>query len=84
MYQIEITTSAHHHLRHLSPLNRQRIHEAIGQLSQNPRPYGVKKLQGEVDFYRIRVGDYRILYIIDDSVKLVNIMRIMPREKAYQ
>jgi mRNA interferase RelE/StbE len=83
LFQIEITSSAHHHLGNLSPLNRQRIHEAIEQLCQNPRPYGVKKLQGEVDFYRIRVGDYRILYIIDDSAKLVRVMRVMPRENAY-
>lgn len=84
MYKIEITNSAHHHLRNLSHLNWLRIHEAIEQLSQNPRPHGVKKLRGEVDFYRIRVGDYRILYIIDDSARLVSIMRIMPRENAYQ
>jgi mRNA interferase RelE/StbE len=83
VYQIQITNSAHHHLRNLSHANRQRIHEAIEQLSQNPRPYGVKKLQGEFDFYRIRVGDYRILYTIDDSAKLISITRIMPRENAY-
>ncbi|MBN1189666.1 MAG: type II toxin-antitoxin system RelE/ParE family toxin [Dehalococcoidales bacterium] len=83
MYQIEITNSAHHHLRNLNNSIRQRIHEAIEHLSQNPRPYGVKKLQGEVDFYRIRVGNYRVLYIIDDSTKTVTIMRIMPRENAY-
>jgi mRNA interferase RelE/StbE len=83
VYKIEITNSAHRHLRNLTNPNRQRIHEAIEQLSQNPRPYGVKKLQGEVDFYRIRAGNYRILYVIDDSAKLVNIMRIMPRENAY-
>jgi mRNA interferase RelE/StbE len=83
VYQIQITNSAHHHLRNLLHTNRQRIHEAIEQLSQNPRPYGVKKLQGEVDFYRIRVGDFRILYEIDDSTKQVIIMRIMPRENAY-
>jgi mRNA interferase RelE/StbE len=83
VYKIEITSSAHHHLRNLSNPNRQRIHEAIEQLSQNPRPYGVKKMQGEVNFYRIRVGDYRILYIIDDSAKLICVMRIMHRENAY-
>jgi len=83
VYKIEITSSAHHHLRSLSHLNIQRVHEAIEQLSQNPRPIGVKKLRGETDFYRIRVGDYRILYQINDSAKLVRIMRIMPRENAY-
>ncbi len=83
MYQIEITNTAHHHLRNLSPINRRRVHEAIEQLSQNPRPDGVKKLQGEVDFYRIRIGDHRILYQIDDSAKLISIVRVLPRENAY-
>lgn len=83
MYQIEITNTAHHHIRGLSPINRRRVHEAIDQLSQNPRPNGVKKLKGEVEFYRIRVGDHRILYEIDDSAKLVIIVRVMPRENAY-
>jgi mRNA interferase RelE/StbE len=83
MYQIEITNTVHHQLRRLSPVNRQRIHEAIEQLSQNPRPKDVKKLKGEIDFYRIRVGDYRILYQIDDEAKLVSVERVMPRENAY-
>jgi mRNA interferase RelE/StbE len=83
VYQIEITNTAHHHLRNLSPINRQRVHKAIEQLSQNPRPVGVKKLRGEIDFYRIRVGDYRILYEIDDAAKSISITRISPRENAY-
>jgi mRNA interferase RelE/StbE len=78
MYQIEITNTAHHHLRKLSPINRQRVHEAVEQLSQNPRPNGVKKLKGDVDFYRIRVGDYRILYQIDYIAKLISLVRILP------
>jgi mRNA interferase RelE/StbE len=54
------------------------------QLSNYPKILAlIKKLQGEVDFYRIRVGNYRMLYMIDDSAKLINIMRIMPRENAY-
>lgn len=84
MYRIEITTTAHHHLRNLSNLNRRRIHEAMEQLADNPRPYGVKKLQGVVDFYRIRIGNYRVLYLIDDAARLIRVMRIMPRENAYQ
>ena len=83
MYQIEITNTAHHQLRQLSPLNLQRVHEAIEQLSRNPRPNGVKKLKGEVDFYRIRVGNYRILYEIDEAAKLISIERVMPRQNAY-
>jgi mRNA interferase RelE/StbE len=83
MYKIEITNTAHHQLRQLSPVNRQRVHEAIEQLPQESRPNGVKKLKGLVDFYRIRVGDYRILYEIDDAAKLIIIERVLPRENAY-
>jgi mRNA interferase RelE/StbE len=83
MYQIEITNTAHHHLRNLSHINQRRLHEAIKQLCQNPRPDGVKKLKGAVDFYRIRVGDYRILYEIDDTGKLIIVVRVLPRENAY-
>jgi len=83
MFQIEITKTAHHQLRQLSPINLQRVHEAIEQLSRNPRPNGVKKLKGEVDFYRIRVGNYRILYEINDAARLISIERVMSRENAY-
>jgi mRNA interferase RelE/StbE len=83
MYQVEITNTAHHQLRQLSPVNLQRVHEAIEQLSRNPRPNGVKKLKGDVDFYRIRVGNYRILYEINDAAKLIIIERVMSRENAY-
>jgi mRNA interferase RelE/StbE len=83
MYQLEITNTAHHQLRQLSPINLQRVHEAIGQLSRNPRPTGVKKLKGEIDFYRIRVGNYRILFEINDAAQLVVISRVMSRENAY-
>jgi mRNA interferase RelE/StbE len=83
MYQLEITNTAHHHLRNLSSVNQQRVHEAIEQWSRNPRPDGVKKLNGEVDFYRIRVGDYRILYEIDDIAKLISVERVLSRENAY-
>ena len=85
MYQKEISHTAHHQLRKLSATNRQRINNAIEQLSDDPRPPGVKKLKGEdgKDIYRIRVGIYRILYRVDDAARLISIYRIMPRENAY-
>ena len=85
MYQKEISGTAHHQLRKLSVINQRRVNNAIGQLSNNPRPFGVKKLKGEdgKDIYRIRVGNYRILYRVDDSTRLISIYRIMPRENVY-
>jgi mRNA interferase RelE/StbE len=52
-------------------------------LIENPRPAGCKKLQGFRDLWRIRVGDYRIVYAIDDDAKRLDIMRIAHRSEVY-
>ena len=53
-------------------------------LAENPRPHGIKKLVGEDDTYRIRVGAYRILYQIQDEILLVLVVKIAPRREAYR
>lgn len=55
----------------------------ISALEHNPRPFGSKKLTGSKDGYRIRIGDYRVLYTIDDGNKVVTIYRIRHRKEAY-
>jgi mRNA interferase RelE/StbE len=60
---------------------RTAIDKAILDLAQNPRPRGCKKLT-EKEGYRIRVGDYRVLYMIDDKVNIVVIYRIKIRSKV--
>ena len=52
-------------------------------LAETPRPRGCKKLQGGEKEYRIRVGDYRIVYMIDDRAKAVDITRIAHRREVY-
>jgi mRNA interferase RelE/StbE len=59
------------------------VKKNIGHLADNPRPYGVKKLAGSKDAYRVRVSDYRILFTIDDKRKIVTIYRIRNRKEAY-
>lgn len=54
------------------------------QLQQNPRPSGVVKLKGDHQLYRVRIGDYRIVYIIDDNDKLIKITRIRHRQDVYK
>jgi mRNA interferase RelE/StbE len=55
------------------------------KLAENPRPSGVKKLKGnEGDLYRIRIGDYRIVYSIDDGIKIVDIRKIGHRKYIYR
>jgi mRNA interferase RelE/StbE len=57
-----------------------RIAAAIHHLRENPRPAGVKKLIGQ-DAYRIRIGDYRILYTVDDKTREVRIEAIRKRDE---
>jgi len=60
------------------------VKKHIGELEKDPRPVGVKKLEGTSDGYRVRAGDYRILYTIDDRRKIVTIYRIRHRREAYR
>ena len=61
-----------------------RIAAAIDGLTTNPRPPSVKALQGDPSILRIRVGDYRILYTIEDAVLLVLVVRIGHRRDVYR
>lgn len=63
---------------------RERIDQAVGYLRDTPRPSGVKKLSGSQRDWRICVGDYRILYEIDDQSELITIWRIAHRRQAYR
>jgi mRNA interferase RelE/StbE len=53
-------------------------------LGDNPRPAGCKKLKGYKDQWRVRVGDWRIVYLINDSAKLVSVTRIAYRREVYE
>lgn len=63
--------------------DRQRIATRIGSLAENPRPIGVEKLSGD-DKYRIRQGNYRILYEIIDTDLIVTVVRIGDRREVYR
>jgi mRNA interferase RelE/StbE len=73
-------------LRQLSKLDKRlqsRIESKIYTLAHRPRPPGVKKLQGYENTYRIRVGDYRVLYEIHDKVLVVLVVEVVHRGDAY-
>jgi mRNA interferase RelE/StbE len=84
-YRIEFRPAA---LRDLKSLPRDildRVSRKISALAENPRPSGAEKLSGsEEDCYRIRVGDYRILYAIQDKVSLIIIIRVRHRREVYR
>lgn len=83
-YEIQFKTSAAKEFRKLPIEIKTRLQKAINALKAEPRPPGMKKLAGEDDLYRIRVGDYRVIYKIDDTSLLVTIMRIRHRREVYQ
>jgi mRNA interferase RelE/StbE len=84
MYGITFKRSAQKELAGISKPYNQNIVVAIDKLAEDPRPDGVKKLKGEDNAYRIRVGDYRIIYTIEDVIKIVEIQRIRHRKDAYK
>ena len=64
--------------------DRQRIVLGIQSLGENPRPFGSEKLSGHLDLYRVREGNYRILYSIDDEKLLVDVIKVGHRKDVYR
>lgn len=78
-----MTRSAAKELERVPDKDRLRIVTKIGALATNPRPAGVEKLAGD-EKYRIRQGDYRILYEIVDDLLIVTVVRIGNRREVYR
>ncbi len=83
MYKIEVRGKARKQILKIRPPHFQRIQKQINQLAVDPRFPGTKKLQGETG-YRMRVGDYRVLYEIDDSNQTITIYRVKHRRDVYR
>jgi mRNA interferase RelE/StbE len=83
-YKVIASKAAEKSLDRLDDRMRRRILHAFSELESNPRAAGVKKLQGEDPQYRIRVGDYRIVYEIYDRELLVLVIRVLHRSIAYR
>ena len=84
IYDIEWKSSALKELKRLDRPIIPRIIQAIESLSLNPYPLGYRKLKGGDHSYRIRVGEYRIVYIVLPKQSLVEINRIRYRSSAYR
>ncbi len=85
MYAVTFKESARRELYALPAKTIVRITTVIDRLAANPRPRGVLKLKGTGEtLWRIRVGDYRIVYAIEDSVLVVNVRRIGDRKDVYE
>ena len=83
MYRLEISHIAHRQIRRLPVPTQDRINKAIAGLSENPRPLGSRKLTAR-EGYRVRVGDYQILYQVDDDAHVVTVYRVMSRGDVYR
>ena len=64
--------------------NRQRLVQAIASLSDDPHPHGVEKLSGTKDRFRIRVGDYRVVYAVESDVLTVFVVKVGHRREVYR
>ena len=83
MYTIYIKPSAKKELRKIPKIYRRHIEEKIKNLSDIPRPHGCKKLKGEEN-YRIRQGNYRVVYSIEDSNLIIEIIKVRHRRFIYR
>ncbi len=83
-YRVELTRSAEKDLRRIDKSNIATIYHGVERLANDPRPHGVKKLSGADRTYRIRIGDYRVVYEIEDDVLLVLVIRIAHRKDVYR
>ena len=83
MHELRIGRSAAKELESVPDKVIDRVAAKIDSLSTQPRPAGCKKLRGADDLWRVRVGDYRIVYAIDDTQSIVEIRVIRHRKDAY-
>ncbi len=85
MYKIIFDNSAEKDFDNLSKEVVRRIVKVIDKLAKDPKPAGVKKLKAsDENLYRVRSGDYRIVYAIAEEIKIVNIRRIRHRKDVYR
>jgi len=83
MYEIEYAKSVLKDIRKIAPTSLIRIQKSISQLKSNPYPIGVKKLSGNENIYRIRIGVYRVIYSVQDHKLVILILKIAHRKDVY-
>jgi mRNA interferase RelE/StbE len=84
VYEILIERAAERDLKRLSAKNFYLIIPHVKALANDPRPRGSRKLLGSKNDWRIRLGDYRVIYEIEDDAKEVRVMKVKHRREAYR
>lgn len=82
-YRVEVATRARRDLERLSPTLAERLGRVMSALAADPRPRSSEKLAG-LEAYRVRAGDYRVIYEVDDRMRLVIVSRIRHRREVYR
>ena len=83
-YRIVIVKTAEHNIKKLPNQVQKKIVHTLFELAENPRPRGVKKLKGPSNLYRLRVGNYRIIYSIKDDELIIVVVKVGSRNRIYQ
>ena len=84
MYQVLLKSSAQKELRKLPGLPLKKMAQVLDELGNAPRPHGCKKLlTSKIALWRIRIGNYRMIYHIDDHAQVVEVLRIAHRREVY-
>ncbi len=83
-YTIIVARGAERDLDRLDPPVLNRVAPIIDALSQVPRPHGSRKLVNQSNLWRVRVGDWRVLYEIDDDARTVRVIAVRHRSRAYE
>ncbi len=82
-YAVEIAPVVDRQLQRFPKPDKRKILSKIESLASEPRPYGYKELVGFKGFYRVRVGNYRIVYNIFDDILIVSVIKVANRRDAY-
>ena len=82
-YKVSVKKSAIKELRKLPKSAANRIAKILKGLADDPRPHGCKKLKGFSNYWRIRSGNYRIIYSVEDLILIVEILEVIDRKDAY-
>ena len=83
-YRIEFRPAALRDMRRIPKPFKARLMAAIAALAQTPRPPRSVRLEGPEGFHRVRVGDYRIVYLIRDRLLLICVVRVAHRKDVYR
>lgn len=83
-YKVVVKKSAQKEIIKLPKAYRTKVLISVEKLSENPRPHGCEKIRGSKSSYRLRVGDYRVIYTVYDSQLVVSVVRAQHRKEVYR